>query len=191
MEPSIRPLLAHACIAAMALVVCNPARGLAGPHSPIASAPAAAGQSGGVEMEQTLYVQAPDWSGPKGDSIVLVWLPEPLESTCVGRTMKECFNIDYCIRTTNPSSPQCRNLGIPRASLPHYPAEMQPRRAISVVLRSLGDTDGFNLLKDFYKRAPTDSLQRLSSDTTIRARIRYNNNPSFEGFTLLEVLSAP
>jgi hypothetical protein len=142
-------------------------------------------------MEQTLYVQAPDWSGPKGDSIVLVWLPEPLESTCLGRTMKECFNIDYCIRTTNPSGPQCRNLPVPRASLPHYPPDMEPHRAISVVLRLLGDTNGFNLLKDFYKRAPTDSLQRLSSDTTIRARIRYNNNPSFEGFTLLEVLSAP
>ena len=102
MEASMRPLLAHACIAAMALVVGNPARGLAGPHSSLASAPVAAGQSAGVEKEQTLYVQAPDWSGPKGDSIVLVWLPGPLESTCLGKTMKECFNVDIELPETIP-----------------------------------------------------------------------------------------
>jgi len=102
MEASMRPLLAHACVAAMALVVGNPARGLAGPHSSLASAPVAAGQSAGVEKEQTLYVQAPDWSGPKGDSIVLVWLPGPLESTCLGKTMKECFNVDIELPETIP-----------------------------------------------------------------------------------------
>ncbi len=191
MKTSLRQPLATACIAAMVLLVCNPAWGLAATPSPVAPAPAAAGQADGIEMERTLYVQAPDWSGPKENSIVLVWLPEPLESTCLGRTMKQCFAIDYCIRTTNPKGPQCSNLGISRARLPHYPPGMRPRRAVSLVLRYLGDTNGFDRLKDFYKRAPKDSLERLSSDATIRARIRYNNNPSFEGFTLLEVLSAP
>ncbi len=151
---------------------------------------ASAGQPDSTELEQTLFVQAPDFAGG-ANSIVLVWLPEPLQSTCLGRTMKECSNIDYCIRTTNPDGPQCRNLGIPRASLPHYPAGMRPRRAISVVLQALGDNNGFGLLKDFYKSAPKDSLERLSSEATIRARIRYNNSPSFEGFILLQVLSAP
>jgi len=141
-------------------------------------------------MEQTLYVQAPDFAGG-ANSIVLVWLPEPLESTCLGRTMKECFNIDFCIRTTNPNGPQCRNLGIPRARLPHYPPGMQPRRAISLVLRSLGNSNGFDLLKEFYRKAPKDTLERLSSKATIHARIRYTSSPSNEGFYLLEVLSAP
>jgi hypothetical protein len=140
-------------------------------------------------MEQTLYVQAPDFQGG-GNSIMLVWLPEPLESTCMGRTMKECANIDYCIRTTNPNGPQCRNLGIPRSQLPHYPAGMRPRRAISVVLRNLDNSHGFDKLKSFYKNASQDSLERLSPDATIRARIRYNSG-SFEGFTVLEVLRAP
>jgi len=125
------------------------------------------------------------------NGIEMVWLPEPLESTCVGRTMKECFNIDYCIRTTNPNSAQCRNLGIPRSQLPHYPTGMRPRRAISVVLRALGNGNGFGKLKEFYRNAPSSSLERLSMDARIRARISYNNDPSFEGFTLLEVLSTP
>jgi hypothetical protein len=158
---------------------------------PSSVAPAqAGGQPDTAEMEQTLYVQAPDFAGG-GDSIVLVWLPEPLKSTCLGRTMKECFNIDYCIRTTNRNGPQCSHLAVPRARLPHYPADMEPHRAVSVVLRALGNNNGFDRLKEFYRRAPKDSLERLSSDATVRARIRYNNSPAFEGFTLMEVLSVP
>lgn len=163
---------------------------VAGHPSQIAFAQAFPGAPNGIEMEQTLYLQAPDFPNG-GSSIVLVWLPEPLESTCIGRTMKECFNIDYCIRTTNQNSAQCRNLGIPRSQLPHYPAGMRPRRAISVVLRALGNGNGFGKLKEFYRNAPSSSLERLSMDTRIRARISYNNDPSFEGFTLLEVLSTP
>jgi hypothetical protein len=177
MRTLVRKLLANSCIAALACMVA-PALG-------------AAGQPGATEMEQTLHVLAPDWSGPKGDSIVLVWLPEPLESTCLGRTLKECANIDFCIRTTNPNGNQCRNLGIPRTRLPHYPPGMQPHRVISLVVRALGNGSGFDRLKAFYRNADPSSPSRLSADATIRARIRYNNDPSFEGFTLLEVLSTP
>lgn len=143
----------------------------------------------GTEMEQALFVQAPDFANA-GDSIVLVWLPEPLESTCVGRTMKECARIDYCIRTTNPDSAQCRNLGIRRAEMPHYPTGMRPRRMVSVTMRKLTNDHGFDRLKEFYRSAPASSLSRLSMDARIRARISYNDDPSFEGFTLLEVLEA-
>lgn len=184
------PGLRRVAICATAALVCAAASGLAENPFPIASAPVSAGQPDPFEMEQTLYVQAPDFAGA-GDSIVLVWLPEPLESTCLGRTMKECARIDYCIRTTNPDGPQCKNLPIPRSRLPHYPPDMQPRRAISVVLRALGNGNGFDKLKAFYRSADPASLSRISPDATIRARIRYNNNPSFEGFTLLEVLAAP
>ncbi|MDR3753854.1 MAG: hypothetical protein P4K93_09115 [Terracidiphilus sp.] len=151
---------------------------------------ASGGQSDGGEREQTLYVQAPDFSGG-GDSIVLVWLPEPLVSTCMGRTMKECFKIDYCIRTTNPNGAQCRDLGIPRAKLPHYPADMRPRRAISVVLRAMSNDHGFDRLKSYFRNASPSSLSRLSPNATIQARIRYDDNPSFQGFNLVEVLSTP
>jgi hypothetical protein len=190
MKTFVQKLLVNSCVATTAALACVVTPVLA-TSSPAAPGAAAAGQPEAMEMGQTLYVQAPDWSGPKGDSIVLVWLPEPLKSTCVGRTMKECFNIDYCIRTTNPSGAQCRNLLIPRSQLPHYPPEMRPRRAVSVVLRYLGNSNGFDKLKAFYRGADASSLSRLSSDATIRARIRYNDDPSFEGFTLLEVLSAP
>ena len=167
----------------------TPALEIAATTSPMASA-AAGGQSDGIEMEQTLYVQTLDFSGA-GDSIVLIWLPLPLVSTCVGRTMKECFKIDYCIRTTNPNGSQCRDLGIPRAQLPRYPADMRPRRAISVVLRAMDNSHGFDRLKAFYRNAPPSSLSKLSPNATIQARIRYDDNPSFQGFNLVEVLSTP
>jgi hypothetical protein len=109
----------------------------------------------------------------------------------MGRTMKECAKIDFCIRTTNPNGPQCRDLGIPRAKLPRYPADMRPRRAISVVLRAMGNDHGFDRLKAFYRNAPPSSLSRLSLAANIQARIRYDDNPSFQAFQLLEVLSTP
>ncbi len=174
----------------LAAIVCAAAPKMAGNSPSAAFAGAAAGQAGSTEMEQTLYVQAPEFANA-GDSIVLVWLPEPLVNTCMGRTSKECFTIDYCIRTTNPDGPQCKNLPIPRARLPHYPPGMQPKRGIAVVLRALGNSNGFDRLKDFYRSAPKASLERLSPDATIRARIRYTSTPSFEGFTLTEVLSTP
>lgn len=177
-------------VAAFAAVALIAAPEGAVPSSLVASAQTFPGSQNGIEMEQTLFVQAPDFAA-RGNSIVLVWLPEPLESTCVGRTMKECFNIDYCIRTTNPNSAQCRNLGMQRNQMPHYPTGMRPRRAISVVLQALGNSNGFDRLKEFYRNASSSSLNRLSMDARIRARIRYNNDPSFEGFTLLEVLSVP
>jgi len=180
---------AKVVLALVAGLLCAPALGSAATHSPVASA-ASGGQSDGIEMEQTLYVQAPDFSGG-GDSLVLVWLPDPLVSICMGRTTKECFKIDYCIRTTNPNGPQCRDLGVPRAQLPHYPADMRPRRAISVVLRAMGNDHGFDRLKAFYRNAPPSSLNSLSPSATIRARIRYDDNPSFQSFNLVEVLSTP
>jgi hypothetical protein len=184
MRPTVR-------IVAATLVglLCAPALETAATPSTVVWA-ASAGQPDGIDREQTLYVQAPDFPGA-GDSIVLVWLPEPLVSTCLGRTMKECFKIDYCIRTTNPNGPQCRDLGIPRSQLPHYPADMRPRRAISVVLRAMSNDHGFDRLKAFYRNAPPSALSRLSAEATIQARIRYDDNPSFQGFSLLEVLSTP
>jgi hypothetical protein len=174
----------------LAAIVCAAALMMAENPSRSASAGAAAGQASSTEMEQTLYVQAPEFANA-GDSIVLVWLPEPLVSACMGRTAKECFTIDYCIRTTNPNGPQCRNLPIPRARLPHYPPDMQPKRGIALVLQALGNNNGFDRLKDFYRRAPKESLERLSPDATIRARIRYTSTPTWEGFSLVEVLSTP
>ena len=190
MKALLGRLFADSRVAALAALMFVATPAPAATASPVAPAPAAGGQPDTTEMEQTLYLQAPDFPGG-ANSIVLVWLPEPLASTCLGRTMKECFNIDYCIRTTNPNGPQCKNLAVPRARLPKYPPGMQPHRAISIVLRAPGNNNGFDRLKEFYRRAPKESLERLSSDATIRARIRYNNSPSFEGFTLLEVLSAP
>ncbi|MGD0481299.1 MAG: hypothetical protein ABSA42_14085 [Terracidiphilus sp.] len=55
----------------------------------------------------------------------------------------------------------------------------------------MGNDHGFDRLKAFYRNAPPSSLSRLSAEAAIQARIRYNDNPSFQGFYLLEVLSTP
>jgi hypothetical protein len=68
---------------------------------------------------------------------------------------------------------------------------MRPRRAISVVLRAMGNDHGFDRLKAFYRNASPSSLSRLSAEATIQARIRYDDDPSFQKFYLLEVLSTP
>ena len=186
-----RSLLAFRFVRALFVVFVGVAApGIAGHVLLTAAAQALPNPPDAIEMEQTLFVQAPDFAGG-GNSIVLVWLPEPLVNTCLGRTMKECFTIDYCIRTTNPNGAQCRNLGIPRAQLPHYPSDMRPRRAMSLVMKALEDTNGFDRLKEFYKRAPASSLSQLALDTQIRAKVRYNDNPSFQSFYLLEVLETP
>ena len=186
-----RSLLAFRFVRALFVVFVGVAApGIAGHVLLAAAAQALPNPPDAIEMEQTLFVQAPDFAGG-GNSIVLVWLPEPLVNTCLGRTMKECFTIDYCIRTNNPNGAQCRNLGIPRTQLPHYPSDMRPRRAMSLVMKALEDTNGFDRLKEFYKRAPASSLSQLALDTQIRAKVRYNDNPSFQSFYLLEVLETP
>jgi hypothetical protein len=55
----------------------------------------------------------------------------------------------------------------------------------------MGNDHGFDRLKTFYRNAPPSTLSRLSAQATIQARIRYDDNPSFQGFSLLEVLSTP
>src|SRR3569623_1322662 len=50
-----------------------------------ALAQTASGQAGSVELEEMLFVQAPEKGIPK-DGIVLGWLPEPLEQLWLGKT---------------------------------------------------------------------------------------------------------
>jgi hypothetical protein len=55
----------------------------------------------------------------------------------------------------------------------------------------MSDDHGFDRLKAFYRNAPPSSLNRLSPDATIKARISYIDDPAFQRFNVLEVLSTP
>jgi len=151
----------------------------------LAQAPSA---SGCVELEQFLFVQAPEHDNGKG-GIVLIWLPQPLK-LCLGKTHTQCANIDYCIRTTNRESSQCKNIGVDLARIPPYPPDTRPRRMMSLMLLYLTPTK-FEPLQNFYKSAPKESLERISMSARIKARIRFTRKPDDDDFQLEEVLAVP
>jgi hypothetical protein len=145
---------------------------------------------GSVELEQFLFVQAPERDDGK-EGIVVIWLPQPLQKLCLRRTATQCNTIDYCIRTTNRESSQCRNVGANLARIPPYPPETRPRRKLSVVYFPIAPIKGFEQLKEFYKRAPKASLERISTSSRIKARIRFTRKTDDDDFDLLEVLAVP
>ncbi len=146
-------------------------------------------QPGSVELEQFLFVQAPEHDNGKG-GMVLIWLPQPLLKLCLGKTHTQCATIDYCIRTTNRDSSQCKNIGVNLASIPPYPPGTRPRRMMSIFLMYLEPTK-FEPLQDFYKSAPKASLERISMNARIKARIRFTRKPDDDDFQLEEVLAVP
>lgn len=147
--------------------------------------------TGSVELEQFLFVQAPYWDDKTKGGIVVVWLPQPLQKYCLGKTARQCSTIDYCIRTTNRGSSTCANLGVNLARIPPYPAGTRPRRQLSVVYYPRAPIKGMDQLQKFYQSAPKASLQRLSMSSRIKARIRFTRKPDDDDFDLLEVLAVP
>jgi hypothetical protein len=158
----------------------------------LAFAKVAAAQSGSVELEQMLFVQAPEHGVPN-DSIVLIWLPEPLQKLCMGKTAKQCATLDYCVRTTNRDVAMCRNLGINLARISAWPPDTRPRRMISLTLFKIRplNGNGYDLLQNFYRSAPRASLERLSMGVRVKARIRFTRKPDDDDFELLQIIAAP
>ena len=157
--------------------------------------PVARDQSAGVtghpestELEAILFVQAPQADNGKG-AIRLVWVPQPIERLCLGKTAQQCSTIDYCIRTTNREVSMCRNLEIPLSRLPSYPQGMRPRRQLSVIYFPAATIKNLAMLEDFYHRAPRVSLERLSLSTRIKARVRFIRRPDDDDFDVLEIVA--
>jgi hypothetical protein len=143
--------------------------------------------SQGVELDEILFVQAPEHGG---DGIIVIWIPEPLQKSCLGKTASQCSAMDFCIRTTSKQVPMCRNLAIPLSRLPSYPANMRPRRMISEGFYKLAPGGPYQPLQDFYKSLPRSSLQRISMTARIKARIRFTRTPDDDDFHLEQVLAA-
>lgn len=140
-----------------------------------------------AELEAILFVQSPQPDNGKG-AIHLIWVPQPIQRLCLGKTAQQCSTIDYCVRTTNRDVSMCRNLGIPFSRLPSYPRDMRPRRQLSVIYRSIAPIKSFAMLRDFYQRAPRPSLERLSLDTRVKARVRFTRTPEDDDFDVLDIL---
>ncbi len=138
-------------------------------------------------MDVTLFVQSlPTKNGQ--DGIHLIWIPQPLQRVCLGKTSQQCANIDYCVRTTNRDVSMCRNLGIPLSHLPSYPHDMIPRRQLSEVFMLLSP-DHFANLQEFYHHASKASLEHLSLSARVKARVRFTRKPDDDDFEVLEILA--
>ena len=161
--------------------------GFALPAMARAQSAGAGAQPASTEMDAILFVQSfPMKNGP--DAIDLVWVPEPIQRLCLGKTEQQCASIDYCIRTTNRDVSMCRNLGMPLSRLPSYPTGMVPRRQFSVALMRL-TPDHFTNLQEFFRRASKASLERLSLSARVKARVRLTHQPDDDDFEVLEILA--
>jgi hypothetical protein len=139
--------------------------------------------AGTAEMDAVLFVQ----SAPK-DGIAVAWIPEPLQKYCLGKTLQQCSTMDYCIRTTNKNVPMCKNLG----RLPIYPAEMHPRRVLSItyfkIVPKLSPVKGIDLLQTFFNSQPRANFDVLSDSVRIRAKVKLTTRPEDDDFDVLEIL---
>jgi hypothetical protein len=143
-----------------------------------------------LELEPSLFVQLPGGKSTPG-AVQLVWIPEPLEKYCFGRTHEQCASMDFCIRTTTKNVSTCRNLAVDLAHLPAYPPDMRPKRMLSIALIPPTRLKGWEELQDYIARAPKDRLEHFSPLARIKAKVTFTRTPDDDDFRVLEILSVP
>ena len=143
-----------------------------------------------LELEPSLFVQLPGGKSVPG-AVQLVWIPEPLEKYCFGKTHEQCASMDFCIRTTTKNVPVCRNLAVDLAHLPAYPPNMRPRRMMSIALIPPTRMNGWQELEDYIARIPKDQLQHFSPTVRVKAKVTLIRKPEDDDFRVLEILSVP
>ena len=143
-----------------------------------------------LELEPSLFVQLPGGKSVPG-AVQLVWIPEPLEKYCFGKTHEQCASMDFCIRTTTKNVPVCRNLAVDLAHLPAYPPNMRPRRMMSIALIPPTRMNGWQELEDYIARIPKDQLEHFSPTVRVKAKVTLIRKPEDDDFRVLEILSVP
>jgi hypothetical protein len=139
------------------------------------------------EREEVLFVLNALTKGAEGGAHVL-WIPQPLQKYCIGKTAQQCSTIDFCIRTTNRKVAMCQNVGVDLARIPTYPPDTRPRRLLSVTYFPNTPIKGFDTLRNFLAGNPVD---RLSLGARLKGRIKFTRSAEDDDFDLLEVLAAP
>ena len=143
-----------------------------------------------LELEPSLFVQLPGGKITPG-AVQLVWIPEPLEKYCLGKTHQQCAAMDFCIRTTTKNVATCRNLAVDLAHLPAYPPDMRPRRMLSITLIPPTRMKGWEELQNFVAGTSKDRLEHFSRLARIKAKVTFTRTPEDDGFRVLEILSVP
>jgi hypothetical protein len=151
--------------------------------------PSRSGESS-LELEPSLFVQLPGGKSIPG-AVQLVWIPEPLEKYCLGKTHEQCASMDFCIRTTTKNVSTCRNLAVDLRHLPAYPRDMLPRRMLSIGLYPPTQMRGWEQLQEYVARAPRDRLEHFSPLARIKAKVTFTRTTEDDGFRVLEILSVP
>jgi hypothetical protein len=143
------------------------------------------------EMQVSLFVQDPHFASGKR-AIQVIWVPQQIQKYCLGKTDKECSTIDYCIRTTNKHASTCQNLSMDTTRLPAYPPDGFPRRVLSIVyFFPISTEKGFGSLAAFFENAPKGSLDRLSANARIQAKVKLTRSADDDQFDVLEILAVP
>lgn len=143
-----------------------------------------------LELVTSLFVQLPGGKITPG-AVQLVWIPEPLEKYCLGKTHEQCASMDFCIRTTTKNVSTCRNLAVDLAHLPAYPADMRPRRMMSIALIPPTMMKGWDELEAYIARVPEETLEHFSSTARVKAKVTFIRRPDDDDFRVLEILSVP
>ena len=143
-----------------------------------------------LELEPSLFVQLPGGKSSPG-AAQLVWIPAPLEKYCLGKTHEQCAAMDFCIRTTTKNVSTCRNLAVDLAHLPAYPADMRPRRMMSIALIPPTIMKGWDELEAYIARVPKEKLEHFSSTARVKAKVTFIRRPDDDDFRVLEILSVP
>ncbi len=150
---------------------------------------AAAVAPGTSDEQVSLYVLDPHMSGGK-KGIEVVWLPQPLQKYCIGKTGQQCATIDYCIRTTNKQAKMCQNLSEDTQHIT-FPAGMKPKRMLSVTYFTVPKIDKFPTLTKYFDAEPAGAFDHLSNERRIKAKVKFTRTADDDGFELEEVLAAP
>ena len=85
----------------------------------------------------------------------------------------------------------CRNLAVDLAHLPAYPADMRPRRMMSIGLYLATGMKGWPELQDYVAHMPKDQLLRFSPSARVKAKVTFTRKPDDDDFQVLEILSVP
>jgi hypothetical protein len=189
----IRPWLFRFVVAAVVFCITSGANPYlpGGGETLLAYASSPTPQEKTSELEASLFVQDPHFANGK-KAVQVIWIPGPVQKYCMGKTAKECSTIDYCIRTTDKHAAMCQHLSADIARLPPYPPNVSPRRVLSVVyFLPMASEKGFDRLAEFFENAPKGSLDHLSRNARIRAKVKLTRSAGDDEFEVLEVLEAP
>jgi hypothetical protein len=146
-----------------------------------------------------LYVQnVPPADRTKGEELQIhvLWIPQPAQKYCLGKTMQQCIDLEYClrIRDTGYSQPErCQSLRATVGGMPAYPPGICPRRVLGFTyFRAAGNViKDFDKLVTYFKSRPPAAFDRLSTKERIKAKIKLTRTSDDDQFDLLEVLEVP